>query len=86
MDLREHDQILTIKKSLTIKWLRFSKKRFRNWVYHIVLHYILNSNNKFGMQINIKFSNFCDVLVKWPIHIFRPQKFIITNKWIFIHK
>jgi hypothetical protein len=28
MDLRKYDQIVTIQKSLTIKRLRFSKKRF----------------------------------------------------------
>jgi hypothetical protein len=28
IDLRKYGQILTIQKSLTIKWLRFSKKRF----------------------------------------------------------
>jgi hypothetical protein len=47
MDLQKYDQI-TIQKSLTIKWLRFSKKYFS---YYFVLHYttILNPNNKFGM-------------------------------------
>jgi hypothetical protein len=41
MDLWKYGQILTIQKtSLTIKWLRFSKKRFLIWVYHLVLHYI----------------------------------------------
>jgi hypothetical protein len=46
----------TIQKSLTIKWLNFSKKIFFIWIYHLVLHYILSSNNKFEMWINIKFS------------------------------
>jgi hypothetical protein len=56
MDLWKYGQILTIQKSLTIKWLRLSKKRFFIWVYHLILHYILNINNKFGMWINIKIS------------------------------
>jgi len=43
-------------KVLTIKRLRFSKKRFFIWIYHLVLHYILNPNNKFGMWVNIIFS------------------------------
>jgi hypothetical protein len=46
----------TIQKFLTTKWLRFSKKRFLAWVYHLVLHYILNPNNEFGMWIKIKIS------------------------------
>jgi hypothetical protein len=56
IDLWKYGQILTIQKSLIIKWLRFSKKKFFIWVYHIVLHYILNPNNKFGMWININYS------------------------------
>jgi len=82
MDLWKYGQILTIQKSLTIKQLRFYKKRFFIWVYHLVLHYILSLNNKFGMWINIIFS-FCDVLIKQPIHIFQHQKSIITNKRFF---
>jgi hypothetical protein len=50
MDLWKYGQILPIQKSLTIKWLRFLKKRFFIWVYHCVLHCILNPNNKFGMS------------------------------------
>jgi hypothetical protein len=53
MDLWKYGHNLTIQKSLTIKRLRFSKKKFFIWVYHIVLHYILSLNNKFGMWINI---------------------------------
>ncbi len=60
MDLWKYGQILTIQKSLTIKRLRFSKKRFFIWVYHLVLHYILSPNNKFGMLINMNF--FCFVM------------------------
>jgi len=56
MDLWKYDQILTIQKSLTIKQLRFSKKRLFIWIYHLLLHYILSPNNKCGMWINIKFS------------------------------
>jgi len=55
MDLWKYGQILTIQKSLTIKQLRFLKKRFLIWVYHLILHYILSPNNKFGMWINIIF-------------------------------
>jgi hypothetical protein len=47
MDLWKYGQILTIQKSLTIKQLRFSKKRFFIWIYHLVLHYILNPNKIF---------------------------------------
>jgi hypothetical protein len=82
MDLWKYSQILTSQKSLTIKQLMFSKKRFFIWIYHLELHYILNPNNKFEMWINIKIS-FCDVLVKQPVHILFFQKSIITNKWIF---
>jgi hypothetical protein len=55
-EIMKNGQILTIQKSLTIKWLRFSNKTFLIWVYHLVLHYILSPNNKFGLWINIKFS------------------------------
>jgi hypothetical protein len=48
MDLWKYGQIWTIQKSLTIKWLRFSNKRFMIWVYHFAFHHILNLNNKFG--------------------------------------
>jgi hypothetical protein len=57
MNLWKYGQILTIQKSQVIKWSRFSKKIFFTWIYHIVLHYILNSNNKIGMWININFSS-----------------------------
>jgi len=56
IDLWKYGQSLTIHKSLTIKQLRFSKKKSFIWVYHLVLHYILSPNNKVGMWINIKFS------------------------------
>jgi hypothetical protein len=39
MDLWKYGQILTIQKSLVIKRLRFSKKRFFIWV--IILYYII---------------------------------------------
>ncbi len=81
MDLWKYSQILTIQKFLIIKKLMISKKRFFIWVYNIVLHYILSPNNKFGMWINI---NFCDVPLKWLIHIFQFQKFITTNKQFFL--
>jgi hypothetical protein len=54
IDLWKYGQILTIQKSLIIKQLRFSNKRFIIWIY-LVLH-ILSPNNKFGMWVNIKFS------------------------------
>ncbi len=38
MDLWKYDQILTIQKSLTIKQVRFSKKRFFIWI--IIFYYI----------------------------------------------
>jgi hypothetical protein len=82
MDLWKYGQILTIQKSLIIKWLRFLKKRFLIWIYHFILRHILSPNNKFGIESTLFFS-FCDVLFKWPIHIFRFQKSITTNNWIF---
>jgi hypothetical protein len=54
MDLWKNGQILIIQKILIIKQLRFSNENFFIWVYHLVLHYILSPNNKFGMWINIK--------------------------------
>jgi hypothetical protein len=90
MDLWKYGQIWTIQKSLVIKWLNFSKRRFFICVYHLILHYIFNPNNKFGMWMNIYiyifiyfFNFFFDVQVKRLIHIFWLQKFITTNKWIF---
>jgi hypothetical protein len=82
MDLWKYGQTLTIQKFLTIKQLKFSNKRFIVWIYHLVLHRILNPNNKFEMWINIIIF-ICDGLFNWPIHIFQLQNFIITNKWIF---
>jgi hypothetical protein len=58
MDLQEHGQILTIQKSLTIKWLRFSKNKIFIWVYHLILHIILSPNNEVRMWINIIFFHF----------------------------
>jgi hypothetical protein len=55
-DLWKYGQTLTIQKSLTIKQLRFSKKKFFIWIYLLLLHYILSPNNKFGIWINIIFS------------------------------
>ncbi len=55
MHLWKYGQSLTIQKSLIIKRLRFSKKRFLIWVYHLVLHYILGSNKKIRVWINIIF-------------------------------
>jgi hypothetical protein len=40
MDVWKYDQILTIQKSLTIKWLIFSKKDFS--YEFIILYYIIN--------------------------------------------
>jgi hypothetical protein len=82
MDLWKYDQIFKIQKSLIIEWLRFSKNIFFIWIFHLVLHYILSPNNKFSMWININFP-FCDVPIKWPIHIVWFQKFIIINNRIF---
>jgi hypothetical protein len=39
MDLWKYGQILTIQKSLTIKWLRFSKKK--SSYEFIILYYII---------------------------------------------
>jgi hypothetical protein len=57
-DLWKYDLILTIQKSLTIKWSKFSKKKFLIWVYHFIIHHILCSYNNFGLWINFIFSNF----------------------------
>jgi len=84
MNFWKYGQILIIWKSLTIKQLRFSNKRFFIWIYHLVLHHILNLNIKFGMWINFIIFPFCDGLVKRAIHIFQLQKSITTNKWVFL--
>jgi hypothetical protein len=55
MDLWKYGQVLTVQKSLIIKWLWFSNN-FLIWIYHLILHHILNPNNKFGMWININYS------------------------------
>jgi hypothetical protein len=82
INLWKYDQILIIQKSLTIKWLRFSKKIFFIWICHIVLDYILNLNNNFGMGINIIFFIlWCFSSMTNPFFLF--QKFITTNKWNF---
>jgi hypothetical protein len=70
MDLWKYGKILTIQKSLIIKQLKFSKKRFFIWVYHFVLHHILNPNNKFGKYI-------FKVLIN-------PTNFVVV--WFAIHK
>jgi hypothetical protein len=56
MDLWKYGHILTIQKPFIIKRLRFSNKRFFIWIYDLVLHYILNPNNKFEIWVNISFS------------------------------
>jgi len=81
MNLWKYGQILTIQKTLIIKWLKFSSKIFLIWIYHLILDHILNSNNKFGMWINIIFFHF--VIVLSLVQIFWFQKSITTNKWIF---
>jgi len=83
-DLWKYGPILTIQKSLTIKWLRFLIKRFLIWVYYLIIDHILSSNNKFGMWIIFIFFPFCDVPIKQPVHIFQLQKSITFNKWIFL--
>jgi hypothetical protein len=45
IDLWKYGQILTIQKSLIIKYLRFSNKIFLIWIYHLVLHHILSNKN-----------------------------------------
>jgi len=85
MDLWKYGQILTIQKFLTIKQLRFSKKRFLIWVYHIVLHYILNPNNKFGMWINIIIP-FCDVPINNQSIFFDFENpLLLTNEFLSIN-
>jgi hypothetical protein len=85
MDLWKYGQTSTIQRSLTIKWLRFSKKRFMIWIYHFIFHHILSPSNKFGMWFNIYiYFPFYDVLNKWWVRIFRLQKSFITSKWVFL--
>jgi hypothetical protein len=55
MDLWKYGEILTIRKFWIIKWFKFSKKKFLIWIYHLVLHKILNPNNFFGMSVNFFF-------------------------------
>jgi hypothetical protein len=73
MNLWKYGQILTIQKSLAIKQLRFSNKRFFIWVYHLVLHYILNPNNKFEMWINTK------IIILWYSSYMTSPYFSTSN-------
>ncbi len=73
MNLWKYGQILIIQKTLIIKQLRFSKKMFLIWIYHFVLHYILNPNNKFEMWIDIKFS------ILWCYNLMINPYFLISK-------
>jgi hypothetical protein len=84
MDLWKYCQILTIQKSLTIKWLRFLKKRFLIWIYHLVLDHILSPNNKFGMQINIIFFYFVMVQLDDQSMVFYfKSPLLLTNDFFY---
>jgi hypothetical protein len=83
MDLWKYGQILPLKKCLIIKQLRLSENNFYIWVYHLVLHYIFESQYKIWDVNQYKTFPFCDVSVKWLVHIFEFQKSIIINKWVF---
>ncbi len=81
-DLWKYGLILIIQKSLIIKWLNFSKKIFFIWIYHIIIHHILDPNNKFGMRINIIFYIlWCSNETTSPY--FQLQKFITSCKWFY---
>jgi len=89
MDLWKYGQILTMQKSLTIKQLRFSNKRFFIWIFHLILHHILNFNNKFGMWINIR--NFIFLMVQldnqsiffnFKVHYYKQMNFLSINNHI----
>jgi hypothetical protein len=81
----KYGQILTIQKSLIIKQLRFSKKRFFIWVYHLVLHYILSPNNNFGMWINIIFHFVMFQSNNHSMFFYFKSPLLLTNE-IFITK
>jgi hypothetical protein len=86
MDLWKYGQILTIQKSLTIKQLRCSKKIFFIWVYHLILHYILNPNKKFKMWVNIIFSIlWCFSQMTNPFLFFFKNSLLLTKN-IYINK
>jgi hypothetical protein len=70
----KYGQILTIQTSLIIM-VKVSKKDFSYEFF--ILYYIT-----YWVQItNLEYESFCDVPIKWLIHIFQFQKSIITNKW-----
>jgi hypothetical protein len=82
MDLWKYGQILTIQNSLIIKRLKFSKT-ISSYEF-IILYYIIYLVSITNMECESiwKFP-FCDVTIKWPIHIFWLQKSNTNNKWIF---
>jgi hypothetical protein len=52
MDLWKYGHILTIEKSITIIWLKFSWEGFFIWVFHLIFEPILNHYKTFKMEIN----------------------------------
>jgi hypothetical protein len=84
MNLWKYDQILTIQKSITIKRLRFSNKIFFIWICHLyyIIYWVPITN--FECESKFFFFNFCNGLVRWPVHNFQLQKFNTTNKWVFL--
>ncbi len=84
--LCKYGPILTIWKSLIIKWLRFFFKKIFIWVYNLIIHHILSLNNKFGMWINIFFfilwcfnqtTTPCFFISK--VHYYSQMKFLLLN-------
>jgi len=81
MDLWKYGEILNIQKSSIIMGLKLSNKIFLIWIYHIVLHHILNPNNKFGMWINKK-NSFCDGQIRQPSIFFDfKSPLLLTNEF-----
>jgi hypothetical protein len=74
MDLWKYGKIFTIQKSLIIKQLKFSKKDsiYEFIILYYIIYWILITNLKCEL---ILFFSFCDVLIKWPVHIFLNSKF-----------
>ncbi len=83
MDLWKYGQILIIQKSLIIIQLNFQIKD--SSYEFIILYYIIYWIPITNLECeSIHIFSFCDGQIRQPIHIFRLQKSITTNKWVFL--